>query len=49
MSHARLAKLTCPRTEGLLQRERLFALLDNARERSLVWICAPPRTRAGIR
>ena len=38
----RLAKLTRPRTEGLVQRERLFAELDRARSRPLVWIAAPP-------
>ena len=42
MPQTRLAKLTRPRTEGLLRRERLFALLDDARDRALVWICAPP-------
>jgi len=42
MPQTRLAKLTRPRTEGLLRRERLFALLDDARDRALVWVFAPP-------
>ncbi len=42
MPQARLAKLTRPRTEGLLRRERLFARLDEARKRPALWVCAPP-------
>ena len=42
MPAARLAKLTRPRTEGLLQRERLFALLDEACKRPVIWIAGPP-------
>jgi len=42
MSTPRLAKLTRPRTEGLLRRERLFAQLDEARARPVAWIAAPP-------
>jgi DNA-binding SARP family transcriptional activator len=42
MSTPRLAKLTRPRTEGLLRRERLFGQLDEARARPVVWIAAPP-------
>jgi len=39
---ARLAKLTRPRPFRALQRERLFALLDECRERRCVWIAGPP-------
>ncbi|MCW5621088.1 MAG: hypothetical protein KIS79_08290 [Burkholderiales bacterium] len=42
MAQPKLAKLTRPRTEGLLRRERLFALLDEVRAQSLIWIVAPP-------
>ena len=42
MPASRLAKLTRPRTEGLLRRERLFAQLDQAAARPVVWITAPP-------
>lgn len=37
-----LAKLTRPRTHQAVARERLFALLDRARECPLVWIDSPP-------
>jgi len=37
-----LAKLTRPRTHQAVARERLFALLDEARHRPLVWIDSPP-------
>lgn len=36
-----LAKLTRPTAEGLIARERLFAVLDQARRKSAVWISAP--------
>lgn len=42
MPPSRLAKLTQPRSEGLLRRERLFELLDQARTRPAVWVAAPP-------
>jgi ATP/maltotriose-dependent transcriptional regulator MalT len=42
MPASRLAKLTPPRSEGLLRRERLFEQLDQARTRPAVWIAAPP-------
>jgi ATP/maltotriose-dependent transcriptional regulator MalT/DNA-binding SARP family transcriptional activator len=42
MPQPRLAKLTRPRAEGLLRRERLFAVLDKARRRPVLWIAAPP-------
>lgn len=38
----RLAKLTRPKLHNVLARERLFALLDAARERALVWVVGPP-------
>jgi DNA-binding SARP family transcriptional activator len=37
-----LAKLTRPRTHQAVQRERVFTVLDNARQRPLVWVSAPP-------
>lgn len=40
-SRSTLAKLTRPRLRGVLQRGRLYALLDSARERSVIWIAAP--------
>src|SRR5262245_20491038 len=36
------AKLTRPKTHRVLKRERLFALIDQARERPLVWVSGPP-------
>ncbi|MBL8535017.1 MAG: hypothetical protein JNL33_14285, partial [Betaproteobacteria bacterium] len=42
MPPPRLAKLTRPRTEGLVPRERLFAALDAACERPVVWVAGPP-------
>jgi ATP/maltotriose-dependent transcriptional regulator MalT/DNA-binding SARP family transcriptional activator len=36
------AKLARPRLHGVIERERLFALLDAERERPLVWIEGPP-------
>lgn len=38
----RLAKLTRPRSRGVIPRERLFAAMDAARERSVVWVVGPP-------
>jgi LuxR family maltose regulon positive regulatory protein len=37
-----LAKLTRPKVHRALPRERLFGHLDEARERPLVWVVAPP-------
>jgi ATP/maltotriose-dependent transcriptional regulator MalT/DNA-binding SARP family transcriptional activator len=37
-----LAKLTRPKVHRALQRERLFEHLDQARDRPLVWVVAPP-------
>lgn len=37
-----LAKLTRPRTHHAVARPRLFAMLDAARDRPLIWISAPP-------
>lgn len=37
-----LAKLTRPKVHRALPRERLFAHLDEARERPVVWVVAPP-------
>ena len=39
---ASLAKLSRPRLFGVIQRERLFALLDENRGRLLVWLSGPP-------
>lgn len=39
---ARLAKLTRPRSDGLIVRQRLFELLDLHREAPMVWVTAPP-------
>jgi LuxR family transcriptional regulator, maltose regulon positive regulatory protein len=39
---ASLAKLSRPRLFGVIQRERLFALLDENRGRPLVWLSGPP-------
>jgi LuxR family maltose regulon positive regulatory protein len=36
------AKLTRPKTHRVLRRERLFALIEKARERPLVWVSGPP-------
>jgi LuxR family transcriptional regulator, maltose regulon positive regulatory protein len=38
----RLAKLTRPRSDGLLARERLFAVLDQAETRPVWWVSGPP-------
>ena len=40
-SHRTLAKFTRPDLPGALQRGRLFGLLDQARQRSTIWISAP--------
>ncbi len=37
-----LAKLTRPKLYDALPRPRLFACLDEARKRPIVWVCAPP-------
>jgi len=37
-----LAKTTRPSCSGVLPRERLFALLDKARQNPIVWITGPP-------
>ncbi len=37
-----LAKLTRPKLYDALPRPRLYALLDEAAKRPIVWICAPP-------
>jgi len=37
-----LAKLTRPKVHDALARTRLFSLLDEAVERPIVWLCAPP-------
>ena len=37
-----LAKLTKPKPANVLMRKRLFALLDDARKRPVIWVCAPP-------
>ena len=37
-----LAKLTRPKLYGALPRPRLFALLDEAAKRPIVWVCAAP-------
>jgi len=37
-----LAKLTRPKLYGALPRQRLFALLDEATTRPVVWLCAAP-------
>jgi ATP/maltotriose-dependent transcriptional regulator MalT/DNA-binding SARP family transcriptional activator len=41
-SKPRLAKLTRPKLHNVLARERLFALLDGARQRALTWVVGPP-------
>ena len=38
----KLAKLTRPRTEGLLKRDRLFGRLDDQLFRKAVWVAGPP-------
>jgi LuxR family transcriptional regulator, maltose regulon positive regulatory protein len=44
MPEARFAKFARPGTDGLLRRDRLFARLDAANGRPLVWISGPPGT-----
>ena len=41
-ARAPLAKLTRPKLYGALPRPRLFALLDEAATRPIVWVCAAP-------
>ncbi len=38
----RLAKTSAPRLSGVVPRKRLFNLVDDARERPLLWISGPP-------
>jgi LuxR family transcriptional regulator, maltose regulon positive regulatory protein len=40
-TNARLAKLTAPVARGLVQRERLFTLLDGAEHSKLAWVSGP--------
>ena len=37
-----LAKLSRPRLHDAMPRDRLFAILDDARQRKVVWISGPP-------
>jgi len=37
-----LAKLTRPKTHKAMHRERLFAELDESRQRPLIWVASPP-------
>jgi LuxR family transcriptional regulator, maltose regulon positive regulatory protein len=37
-----LAKLTRPRLHNAVARLRLFELLDDARDRPIIWVCGPP-------
>lgn len=39
---ASLAKLTRPKSANVLLRKRLFILLDDARNKPVIWITAPP-------
>ena len=39
---SKLAKLTRPQVSNAVQRHRLFARLDEAQERPIVWIHGPP-------
>ena len=39
---ASLGKTTRPSLSGILPRKRLFALLDEARKRPVVWVSGPP-------
>jgi DNA-binding SARP family transcriptional activator len=39
---ASLAKITRPSLAGVIPRDRLFQLLDNARRGSIVWLTGPP-------
>ena len=41
-ARAPLAKLTRPKLYEALSRPRLFALLDEAATRPIVWLCAAP-------
>ena len=40
-NHASVAKITRPRTAGILSRKRLFRLLDSYRKYPLIWITGP--------
>ncbi|MEW6684207.1 MAG: BTAD domain-containing putative transcriptional regulator [Nitrospirota bacterium] len=40
--HPLLAKVTPPSLPRILNRPRLFRVLDRARQRPITWICAPP-------
>ncbi|CUS38819.1 hypothetical protein [Candidatus Nitrospira nitrificans] len=40
--HASLAKLNPPRLPAIVERPRLYRLLDGARKRPVIWINAPP-------
>ena len=40
--HALFAKTTRPSISGVLPRERLFNVLDEARQNPVVWIMGPP-------
>jgi ATP/maltotriose-dependent transcriptional regulator MalT len=42
MHYAAPAKVTPPTLEGAIERSHLFARLDSARERPIVWLEAPP-------
>jgi ATP/maltotriose-dependent transcriptional regulator MalT len=42
LKRASLGKTTRPSLSGILPRKRLFALLDSARERPVVWVSGPP-------
>ena len=38
MKTARISKITCPKLTGAIQRDRLFHLLDKARQKPVVWV-----------
>ncbi len=39
---SQIAKITRPRLSGVLQRDRLFTMLDEGRTRSVIWVSGPP-------
>ena len=39
---ASLAKLSRPNLTGILSRDRLFSVLDEGREKSIIWVSGPP-------
>lgn len=39
---SQIAKITRPRLSGVLQRDRLFAVLDEGRTRPVIWVSGPP-------